>query len=36
MNESLPVLIQDFAYILIVAGITTVIFKILKQPLVLG
>ena len=36
MNGSLPVLIQDFAYILIVAGITTVIFKILKQPLVLG
>ncbi len=36
MEQSLPVLIQDFAYILIVAGITTVIFKILKQPLVLG
>ena len=36
MNESLPTLIQDLAYILIIAGITTVVFKILKQPLVLG
>lgn len=36
MNESLPVLIRDLAYILIIAGITTVIFKKLKQPLVLG
>lgn len=36
MNESLPIVIQDLAYILIVAGITTVLFKKLKQPLVLG
>lgn len=36
MNESLPTLIQDLSYILIIAGITTVVFKILKQPLVLG
>ena len=36
MNESLPILVKDLAYILIVAGITTVLFKKLKQPLVLG
>ena len=32
----LPTLIQDLALILIVAGIVTIIFKRLKQPLVLG
>lgn len=32
----LPQLISDLALILIVAGITTIIFKRLKQPLVLG
>ena len=32
----LPIIISDLAYILIVAGITTIIFKRLKQPLVLG
>lgn len=32
----MPALIADFAYILIVAGFTTVLFKMLKQPLVLG
>lgn len=32
----MSVLISDLAYILIVAGFTTVIFKKLKQPLVLG
>ena len=36
MNESLPILVKDLAYILIVAGITTVLFKKLRQPLVLG
>ena len=35
MSE-LPHLISDLALILIVAGITTIIFKRLKQPLVLG
>jgi monovalent cation:H+ antiporter-2, CPA2 family len=35
MNH-LPHLIQDLALILIVAGITTLIFKKLKQPVVLG
>ena len=35
MNE-LPALIKDLALILIVAGIVTLIFKKLKQPLVLG
>ena len=35
MSE-LPTLIQDLALILIVAGIVTLIFKRLKQPLVLG
>lgn len=35
MSE-LPVIVTDLAYILIVAGITTIIFKRLKQPLVLG
>lgn len=32
----LPALIQDLGFILLVAGITTVLFKALKQPLVLG
>jgi CPA2 family monovalent cation:H+ antiporter-2 len=32
----LPTLIQDLALILIVAGIVTLVFKKLKQPLVLG
>ena len=36
MQETLPTLITDLAYILIVAGVTTVLFKKLKQPLVLG
>lgn len=36
MQETLPTLITDLAYILVVAGITTVLFKKLKQPLVLG
>lgn len=36
MQEALPTLITDLAYILIVAGVTTVLFKKLKQPLVLG
>ena len=35
MSE-LPKLISDLALILIVAGLTTIIFKRLKQPLVLG
>ena len=35
MNE-LPYLVKDLALILIVAGIVTVVFKKLKQPLVLG
>ena len=35
MNE-LPALIQDLALILIVAGAVTLVFKKLKQPLVLG
>ena len=35
MSE-LPSLIQDLALILVVAGIVTIIFKRLKQPLVLG
>ena len=35
MSE-LPVLVQDLALILIVAGIVTIIFKRLRQPLVLG
>ena len=34
--ESVPALFFDLALILITAGITTVIFKWLKQPLVLG
>ena len=33
---SLPPLIEDLALILIVAGIVTLVFKKLKQPLVLG
>ena len=32
----LPAMIQDLALILMVAGIVTLIFKKLKQPLVLG
>ena len=32
----LPVLIRDLALILGAAAITTVLFRILKQPLVLG
>ena len=35
MSE-LPALIQDLALILVVAGVVTLIFKKLKQPLVLG
>lgn len=35
MNE-IPALIQDLALILVVAGIVTLLFKRLKQPLVLG
>ncbi|MBQ4146509.1 MAG: cation:proton antiporter, partial [Prevotella sp.] len=35
MSE-LPSLIVDLALILVVAGVTTLIFKKLKQPLVLG
>ncbi|MCF0197185.1 MAG: cation:proton antiporter [Bacteroidaceae bacterium] len=34
--ETLPNLISDLAYILIIAGCVTVIFKRLRQPLVLG
>jgi len=34
--ESVPALFSDLALILITAGVTTVIFKWLKQPLVLG
>ena len=34
--ESLPALFSDLALILVTAGITTVIFKWLKQPVVLG
>ena len=32
----LPTLIEDLALILIVAGVVTLVFKKLKQPLVLG
>ena len=32
----LPSIITDLALILVVAGITTIIFKKLKQPVVLG
>ena len=35
MSE-LPTLINDLALILIVAGIVTLVFKKLRQPLVLG
>lgn len=35
MSE-LPSLVKDFALILVVAGIVTLVFKRLKQPLVLG
>ena len=34
--ESLPALFSDLALILVTAGITTVIFKWMKQPVVLG
>ena len=34
--ESIPTLIQDLALILAVAGVVTIVFKKLKQPLVLG
>ncbi len=34
--DSLPALFSDLALILVTAGITTVVFKWLKQPLVLG
>ncbi|MBR4148045.1 MAG: cation:proton antiporter [Bacteroidales bacterium] len=34
--ESLPALFSDLALILVTAGITTIIFKWLKQPVVLG
>ena len=34
--EGVPALFSDLALILVTAGITTVIFKWLKQPLVLG
>ncbi|MBR3490751.1 MAG: cation:proton antiporter [Bacteroidales bacterium] len=34
--ESLPALFSDLALILVTAGVTTVLFKWLKQPLVLG
>ena len=32
----LPALIEDLALMLVVAGIVTIVFKRLKQPLVLG
>ena len=32
----LPDMIEDLALILVVAGVVTLIFKKLKQPLVLG
>ena len=32
----LPTLVQDLALILVVAGVVTLLFKKLKQPLVLG
>src|SRR5688572_12117001 len=34
--SQLPVLIQDLAYLLGIAGITTLLFKWLRQPVVLG
>ena len=34
--ESLPVLVTDMALILIVAGVMTLICKLLKQPLIIG
>lgn len=34
--EEIPALISDLALILVVAGIVTIVFKQLKQPLVLG
>ncbi|MBQ0049559.1 MAG: cation:proton antiporter [Bacteroidales bacterium] len=34
--EHLPTIISDLAYIMIVAGLVTIVFKRLKQPLVLG
>ena len=35
MSE-LPYLVKDLALILVVAGVVTIVFKKLKQPLVLG
>ena len=32
----LPLLVRDLALILVVAGVVTILFKRLKQPLVLG
>ena len=34
--ESLPAIFMDLAIILVAAGVITVVFKWLKQPLVLG
>ena len=34
--ETLPHIITDLAYILVIAGVVTILFKRLKQPLVLG
>ena len=34
--EEIPALIRDLALILMVAGVVTIVFKRLKQPLVLG
>jgi CPA2 family monovalent cation:H+ antiporter-2 len=34
--STLPVLIKDLAYLLGIAGVTTLLFKLLKQPVVLG
>ncbi|MCD8266798.1 MAG: cation:proton antiporter, partial [Prevotellaceae bacterium] len=36
MTEELPHLISDLALILVLAGVVTILFKKLKQPLVLG
>ena len=35
MSE-IPTLVNDLALILVVAGVVTILFKRLKQPLVLG
>ncbi|EJW96769.1 hypothetical protein EVA_15124, partial [gut metagenome] len=34
--SQIPILISDLAVILIVAGLVTILFKWLKQPVVLG